>query len=300
MRGKIVLAGLILSLSGAAVHAQTAKAPVPIREDLYCSGIVLNQAVPRSTYVITGQGSNVRLSWTDGDHVYINRGTEDGAKVGDSFLLVRPIQDTIQIDWTKWQKNILHAMGTMWEDQGRVHLVSLGPKSSVAVVDHVCDYIQRGDIALPFAARPVPNLKSEKDFNMYAPMSGKKLAMVIAGKKFRSVEGRGDIVYVNLGNKDGVRVGDYFRIFRYTGTQHETVFQDRRYAFDTELDNGLPKMGYAGYTGFGSAPKKWDYKNTPREVLGEGVVLRTGQNSATVLITFSVSEIFSGDYVELE
>ena len=38
----------------------------------------------------------------------------------------------------------------------------------------------------------------------------------------------------------------------------------------------------------------------PREDLGEGVVLRTGPNSATVLITFSLREIFAGDYVELE
>jgi hypothetical protein len=38
----------------------------------------------------------------------------------------------------------------------------------------------------------------------------------------------------------------------------------------------------------------------PRDVLGEGVVLRVGKNAATVLITLSEKEIFPGDYVELE
>ena len=37
--------------------------------------------------------------------------------------------------------------------------------------------------------------------------------------------GTNDIIYVNLGSEQGVRVGDYFRIFRYTGTQHETAYQ---------------------------------------------------------------------------
>src|SRR6185437_92226 len=214
MRGKLVLAGLILSLSGVAAQAQTANSPVPIRDDIYCSGVISNQAVPRGTYIISGEGSDVRLSWIDGAHVYINRGTDDGAKAGDTFLLVRPVQDTIQVQWTKWQSSILKKMGTVWEDEGRIHIIVPQAKSSIAVVDHVCDYIQRGDVAIPFAARPVPNLKSEKSFSQFAPSSGKQLAMVIAGKKFRSVDGRGDIVYVNLGNSQGVRVGDYFRIFR--------------------------------------------------------------------------------------
>lgn len=301
MRGKLVLAGLILSLSGVATPGQSSvAAPVPIMQDIYCSGVVSSEPVPRSTYVISGVDSDVRLSWIDGDHVYINRGTENGAKVGDTYLIMRPVHDTIQIDWTKWQSSILKKMGTVWKDEGRIRIIAPQPKSSIAEVENVCDYVQRGDIAIPFTPRAVPPLKSEKNFDRFAPPSGKHQAMVVAGKDFNQSYGRGGIIYVNWGNSQGVKVGDYFRIFRYTGTQHETAFQDRRYAFDTELDNGLPRWGYAGYTGFGSAPKKWDWTNTPREVLGEGIVLRTGTNSATVLITFALKEVFTGDYVELE
>jgi hypothetical protein len=52
--------------------------------------------------------------------------------------------------------------------------------------------------------------------------------------------------------------------------------------------------------GFGSVPAKWKWDNTPREVIGEGIVLRTGTNSSTVLTTFSLREFFVGDYVEIE
>ncbi|MDE3170019.1 MAG: hypothetical protein KGL75_07745, partial [Acidobacteriota bacterium] len=122
-------------------------------------------------------------------------------------------------------------------------------------------------------------------------------AMVITGKNFIAAMGNQDVAYVNLGTGQGVRVGDYFRIFRYQGTQHETVYQTPRYAFDQEFGMGVKDVHILG---FGSVPKKWNWNNMPRESIGEGVVLRTAPNSSTVLITLSLTEIYPGDYVELE
>jgi hypothetical protein len=89
-----------------------------------------------------------------------------------------------------------------------------------------------------------------------------------------------------------VKIGDYFRIFRYQGTEHETAYQIKHVSFEIEPEFGL--------SGFGSVPNKWNWQNVPREVLGEGVVVRTAPNSASVLVTFSLREILAGDYVELE
>jgi hypothetical protein len=38
----------------------------------------------------------------------------------------------------------------------------------------------------------------------------------------------------------------------------------------------------------------------PREVLGEGIVLSVTRNAATVLITYSSTDMYAGDYVEIE
>ena len=57
------------------------------------------------------------------------------------------------------------------------------------------------------------------------------MAMVISGKQFAN-DGTNDIIYVNLGNAQGVKVGDYFRIFRYQGTEHETAYLTPRFAFE--------------------------------------------------------------------
>jgi hypothetical protein len=91
---------------------------------------------------------------------------------------------------------------------------------------------------------------------------------------------------VNLGAKQGVKVGDYFRIFRYQGTHSATIPVERDYQDHIY--------------GFGSNPRHYAWNDLPREVLGEGIVLNASENAATVLVTASKMEIYSGDYVELE
>ena len=296
MRRKIVLAGLILGLSAVITSAQD-KQRMAIPGDMYCSGLVTTESIPHDTYVITGEQSNYKITFDDGDYVYINKGASQGVKVGDEFSAVRPVKDPFGIEWTKWQNAILHKMGTVWEDEARVRVIVAQANVSIAQVEHACDYVQRGDTLLPFTERALPPLKSEANFDRFAPPDGKPMAMVIIGKKFQAQVGTNDVVYVNLGQSQGVHVGDYFRVFRYQGTQHDTVFQTPRYAFDAEFGSAVPD---AGIYGFGAAGKKWDWSNTPREVLGEGLVLRTGPNSSTLLLTFTLREIFPGDYVELE
>jgi hypothetical protein len=292
MRPKVLVAGLVLSLSAVAAAAQSKPQTLPSGM-LYCSGIVTTESVPRDTYVITGQQSNYRLGFDEGKYVYINKGSSEGVKVGDEFMVVRPVVDTDPVDWTKWQSAILHKMGTMWEDESRLKVVVAEANVAIAQVEHACQYVQRGDIVLPLAERPSPALKSEVNFDQFAPPNGKPLAMVIVGKSFLQQLGRNNVMYVNLGSSQGVRVGDYFRIFRYEGTETELAYQTPRFAFDVYGDLG-PTVG------FGQSPKKWNWSNVPREDIGEGVVLRTGPNSSTVLITFSLIEIYPGDFVELE
>ncbi len=123
-------------------------------------------------------------------------------------------------------------------------------------------------------------------FDRFAPVNGKPLAMVVTTKNFGQLAGTNTIVYVNLGGAQGVKVGDYFRIFRYQGTHNETIFQTYG-------------MAYKLY-GFGSAPQRYKWDNLPREILGEGIVLRISPNSSTVMITLSQRDIYVGDYVELE
>lgn len=273
-----------LMVSGA--HAQQA-AETAGESQVYCSGIVTSDPVPADTYIISGQDSYFRVTFSDHKLVFINRGSSQGLKVGDEFQVIRPVSgDYLSFEWFQNQNKLLKAMGTTYEDEARVRVVNVQQNVSTAEVLFSCGYIQRGDLALPFAPRPAPALKSAEGFDIFAPPSGKAKATIVTTRYFGELGGEGRVVYVNVGNAQGVKVGDYFRVFRYQGNDRETEYQS-------------PHIAYQVF-GFGTTPRPYIGAELPRDILGEGVVLRVSKNAATVLITLSKSQMYPGDYVELE
>jgi hypothetical protein len=276
--------GLSIVLSaGLAMAQQPRRAPKDV--DVYCSGVATDQTVPTDAYLISGEDSSYRNTYSQGENVYLNRGAEQGVKVGDEFEVIRPAHDILTSKWFKWQAQLSRAMGTVYSDIGRVRVINVQAKTSIAKVNLACNLLQRGDLVRPFVTRPVPAYHEAK-FDQFAPPSGKKTAMVVTTKNFGQISAVGQVIYINLGSGQGVQVGDYIRVFRYQGTRSELLYQ-------------IQGTAYKVY-GFGSTPVAYTWDNLPRQVVGEGIVLRTGPNSATVLVTAARQEIFDGDYVEIE
>jgi hypothetical protein len=282
--------GVVLA-TGLAEAQQSSK--VLSESDIYCTGVATDEPVPADTYLISGENSGYKNTFQQGDHVYINRGADQGVKVGDIFEVVRPVSDPMEDkwfkvqshEWFKWQSKLIHAMGTMYADIGQVRVIRVQPKISIAELKLTCDLMQRGDIVRPLTARPAPAYH-DANFDPFALPSGKKTAMIVTTKSYGQIAGVGAIVFVNLGSAMGVQVGDYFRVFRYQGTRIDMIYQ-------------VKNTAYKVY-GYGSAPVAYQWDSLPRQVLGEGLVLRTGPNSSTVLLTLAREEIYDGDYVELE
>ena len=279
-----VMLGLGLMLSAALARAQVVKT-APSDFDMYCSGVHTDQRVPSETYVISGEDSPYRITFHPGDYVYLNRGGSQGVKVGDELEVIRPETEPTNALWFKYQVSLNHAMGTRYADIGRLRVVHVDEKISIAENSLACLPIQRGDLALPFVARQAPQFHAAA-FDPFAAPSGKKTAMVVKTKEFAVLAGAGDFIYVNLGTTQGVKVGDYFRVFRYHGANVESAYQFEKAAYDMY--------------GFGRTPVAYSWNNLPRQILGEGIVLRVGPNSSTVLLTASRQGIFIGDYVEVE
>jgi len=111
---------------------------------------------------------------------------------------------------------------------------------------------------------------------------------VVSAFDYHQVLGRGDAAYVNIGAAKGVKVGDYMRVFRYQEAKKDVAASAGEHDYQYKV------------FGFGSAPKKYEAKDLPREVLGEGIVLNVTRNAATVLITYGMDEMYAGDYAEIE
>lgn len=289
MRVRLAALSLVLLLGAAVSSAQNSPQAAPAQADftaVNCSGFVTDQKVPDGIRLISGEQSNYKVTFGRGDRVFINRGQDKGIRIGDRFSVVRPDEDPNGVTWFKWQTKLMHAMGTAYKDVGQVRVVNVQPKVAIAVVNFSCDFMQRGDILLPYQDRPAPPFKDPAAFDHFAPVSGKPVAMLVAGTDYTQLFGKNSSIYVNLGTRQGVKVGDYFRVFRYQGSMAETAPQTKGYQ-------------YTMY-GFGSAPERYEWNDLPREVLGEGIVINASGNSSTILLTYSTIEIYAGDYVEIE
>jgi hypothetical protein len=293
---RATVAGFCLSLVSAAtcmgqvaqVSSTQALPPSdhPIRSSVYCSGFYSGQRVSDELRLVTGEQSEQKATFTEGDIVYLSVGGNKGVQPGDRYSVMREFSDPLKVPMFKWQEKLTKAMGTYYADLGQLEVIKVQPNIAIAKVSMSCDLMQRGDIIRPFVERPSGPYKDASDFDKLAPVSGKPAAMVVGGLDTQQLTGKLDTLYVNLGTGQGVKVGDYFRIFRYQGTipgliAVEKDYQDRLY-------------------GQGSNPRHYAWNDLPREVIGEGIVLNATQNSSTVLITAARHEIYSGDYVELE
>ncbi|HVM75914.1 MAG TPA: hypothetical protein VMT75_09750 [Candidatus Saccharimonadales bacterium] len=252
---------------------------------VYCSGYVTSERNDE-TRLISGEESNSKVVFTTRDYVFISKGSNQGVRVGDRYSVVRPDKDADVVQWFKWQHKLLKAMGTYYIDMGQLKVINVQPNVSTAEVTFACDYLQRGDVVHPFQERPTPPYKAAPEHDRFAPVSGKSVGMLVAGKDFAQTYGKFSTAFVNLGTNQGVKVGDYLRVFRYQGSHAENApnFDDYQY-----------KM-----YGFGSTPQAYQWNDLPREILGEGIVLNVGPNSSTLLVTTSRIEMYAGDYVEIE
>ncbi len=299
MRAIAAAMGLGVLLAGASTVAQenaqtqnvSATQPAvstssPDYSAVYCSNFYTSDRPSSEMRLISGEQSNSKLIFGTRDYVYINQGSNQGVRVGDRYDVFRPETDDAKVQWFKWQNQLAKAMGTFYVDTGQLKVVNVQPNVSTAVVSFACNYMQRGDYIRPWQDRPVPPYKTDQTFDRFAPVSGKSVGMVVVGKDFSQTYGKLSTIYVNLGNNQGVRTGDYMRIFRYQGSHAETAQYYANYQYEM--------------FGYGGTPVHYKWNDLPREILGEGIVLNVGPNSSTVLITLSRVDIFAGDYTEVE
>jgi len=298
---RAIVAGLCLSVCfGAGVCSaqeppasapiqSTQPAPVATQPDyaaVYCAGFYDDQKVPDELRIVSAEQTNGKITFASGDYVHINHGSSQGVRVGDRFSVVRAESDPMHVSWFKWQVKLTKAMGTHYLDLGQLRVVSVQPNIAIAQVSFSCDHMQRGDIVRAYQERMVGPYKSAGQFDHFAPVSGKPVAMVVNSKDNHQVNGLNDTLYVNLGTAQGAKVGDYFRIFRYQGSTSEVAPMTRDYQYKI--------------FGYGSAPKRYEWRDLPREILGEGIVINASKNSSTMVITYSSIEVYAGDYIEIE
>jgi hypothetical protein len=259
----------------------------PTLSEVYCSGFIIKAGLKPSGNVIGGALSPDQTSYAEPEFIYL-RGPE--VKVGEEYALLRHYQDPNRYESYRGQLKNLQSLGEEYQDLGRAKVMYMRGKVGIAKVEKSCDAVVPGDIAVPFQERPRPQFRRTK-FEEFPESDGKGEGRIVTAKDLDTMLGVRRIVYLNIGEQQNVKPGDYFRIVR----DYETIIEDPVGSLPFKAPSGDDTQ---------KNPAQYDLAKTggeiPRRTVGELMVLNTTATTATALTTFAKSDINLGDLVEHE
>ena len=258
----------------------------PTMSDVYCSGFITNQVVPKTSYVVAGWGTPHQNQYSDRNYIYIEGGSYPE---GTLLNVVRHLRDPNREQVFMGQNRDIAAVGEPYADQGRVKVVATRGNITIAEVELACSAISPGDLVMAYAERPIPAYHRDVPWDRFALPNGKTMGRILMSKDFDLLLGAGRKGYLNVGSDQGVNVGDYFRVVRDYDTHKADKAEAISYkAPRREEDQKNPPVFPLSR-----------YGELPRRSLGEAIVLSVSPRSSTVMVTFSLEEINVGDYVEM-
>jgi hypothetical protein len=233
-------------------------------------------------------------------------------RVGDEFTVVRP-RGQFKSKLSRkdgW-------LGVFTQEVGRLRVVEVKDQVSVARVAASCDTLLLGDLLRSAPRRTSPLAQNTDEFDRFADPNGKPLGRIVLARDGREMIALEQVVYVDLGTEDDVRVGDRLTVYRQIGKgsvnrfREEEVTPAANYGFESEVfrggkfSNKAPRVQNPNNNGIHgpiqtTAKVKRQRPALPRKNVGEMVILNVQRRTATAIITRAVQEIHTGDYVEVK
>ena len=275
----------------------TERVQTPTYADLYCAGFINKQILPDANYVTGGLQTPTTTKFTRGDMIFL-QGT--GYSAGAEYEIVRALKDANEYEMYPGEKKLMKQVGQPYEEVGRVKIIDTRYKSAIAQIEYACDGVNPGDTAIPFAEKISINFHVPVRFDRFLPVSNKLSGRIVMGKDFDSQMGTGHKLYINLGQNQGVHVGDYFRAVRsYDADLHDPVDSLSFKAStneDTQLKQAAIDPNFMTKTG----GPVIHVRDLPRRAVGEVVVIATTPTTATGMVVFAMESVHLGDGVELD
>jgi len=269
----------------------------PTRSDLNCAGFVNPTRLPDADYVMGGLETPDTTHFGAGEIVYLNG---KGYELGKRYSVVRELRDPNRYEMFPGQFAMMRAMGAPYADLGILRIVDVRGARAIAQIEMGCSPIVPGDVVVPYVEKA--NLPAHPPivFDRFALPNGKASGRIVLAKDFDTQLSTGVKVYLNLGAKQGIKVGDFFRAVRsYEADVHDPVDSLSFKASTAEDTQARPPViergAFSG--GKGASIHVADF---PRRAVGEVVILSTTPTTATGMIVFAVEDVRLGDGVELD
>ena len=287
------------------------------KSSLYCAGFIRHERLPKMPEIVGAEEEQEQRKFSDGDVVYLNAGSAQGIKEGQTFQIIRPRGDVKGVHKQK------HGfMGTYVQDVGQLEVFRVRENTAAAEITMSCDQVLLGDLLTPVPDREAPVRRAEANFDRFADPSGKQTGRLMMAKDSRELLTRNDVVYIDLGSEDQIKRGDYLTIYRPLGTGNVTRvdneesarnrsigFQSNRYrggGFSNQASRAKDSTAFSDANGhysnrpISSREVKRNRPLMPRKIVGEMVVLDVQKRTATAVITRVAAEVHTGDWVEIQ
>lgn len=285
-------------------------APAARPSESACGGFIEQAQQQAAGQIVGAEQEKERAVFGEGDMVFIDLGAQGGARVGQEFSVVRP-RGRFRSKFSRKRGSL----GVYSQEVGRLRVMRVRDRVSVAQVTVACDDMRLGDLLRPAASREVPSARAEVALDRFAEPTGKQTGRIVLARDGREIVSRDDVVFIDLGGEDGVKAGDYLTVFR--PLNHGTVVEydeeiaaNARRGFESDVfkggghSNQAQRVRDIDGSKYGSTVKTPEIKRrrpaVPRKVVGEIVVLRVEGRTATAVVTRVAQEIHTGDAVEVQ
>jgi hypothetical protein len=267
--------------------------------------------------IVGAEQEQEQRKFSNGDVVFLNAGSVQGIKEGQAFQIIRPRGDVKGVHKQK------HGfVGTYIQDVGQLEVFKVREHTAAAQITMSCDQVLLGDLLTPVPDRESPVRRTNATLDRFVDPSGKQTGRLMMAKDSRELLTRNDVVYIDLGEEDQVKRGDYLTIYRPLGTGNITTvdseewtrnrsegFQSNRYrggGFSNQAARAKDSTAFSDANGhysnrpITSKEVKRNRPLMPRKIVGEMVVLDVQKRTATAVITRVATEVHTGDWVEIQ
>jgi hypothetical protein len=173
--------------------------------DLYCSGYI--DRYPTEPAVRVARGTSEKVAQGQGDVVYLSAGRDAGVKAGDEYAILR---NTYSVEHPVTEE----VLGTFVRRLGKLSVMLVHDQSSTAIIDFSCEEINPGDALVPWSDIPIPMMKANLPFDRWDMDPPDSPGYVVTLIDRLTVVGTGHLIYVDMGQDEGVLPGDMLTLYR--------------------------------------------------------------------------------------
>lgn len=188
-------------------------APFPVgwEDDVYCAGWIGTDSDPMTGRIVAAEYEDSRKMFALGDIVYSDVGAREGLMAGQEFWVVRPGHVVPKVG------SLTEDVGRFWATPARVRVVCVQETSAILEIVASCEPAFLGDALLPFEPIPIPLVRASAPLTQCDPSSGRTTGRIVEVKDRATPVGTDSVVFLDLGEDDGLYPGDFLTVFRPRG-----------------------------------------------------------------------------------